>query len=168
MAPLLIKNRVLIMIHCCLQLLLWGQVLFHILPQRSKAPPKDLDPFCPTPASQAHPQNSKFLIQRVDREKCWNAPLLFHASAATKMHEDIWRNTATHSNMYSTRKVTVLATQGLRPQRFTFFPPRCVPDARPASVACSRPAPSPQDSTPSTSALQESGNLAILSNHPLD
>ena len=68
MAPLLIKNRVLIMITCCLQLLLWGQVLFHTLPQRTKAPPKDLDPFCPTPAYQAHPQNSKFLIQRVDRK----------------------------------------------------------------------------------------------------
>ena len=62
--------------------LLWGQVLFHTLPQRTKAPPKDLDPFCPTPAYQAHPQNSKFLIQRVDRKKCWNAPLLSHASAA--------------------------------------------------------------------------------------
>ena len=70
------------MIHCCLQLLLWGQVLFRILPQRTKAPPKDLDPFCPTPAYQAHPQNSNFLIQRVDRKKCWNAPLLSHASAA--------------------------------------------------------------------------------------
>ena len=82
MAPLLIKKRVLIIISCCLQLLLWGQVLFHILPQRSKAPPKDLEPFCPTPAYQAQPQISTFLIQRVVRKKCWNAALLSHASAA--------------------------------------------------------------------------------------
>ena len=76
------QKRLLVMVHCCLHLLLWGQLLFRSLPQRTKAPPKGLDPFFPTPAYQAHPQNSKFLIQRVDRKKCWNAPLLSHASAA--------------------------------------------------------------------------------------
>ena len=40
MAPLLVKKRVLLMVGCCLQLQVWGQVLFHILPQHTKPLPK--------------------------------------------------------------------------------------------------------------------------------
>ena len=112
------QKRVLIMISCSLQLLLWGQVLFHILPRQRKAPRKDLEPFCPTPAYQAQPQNSTFLIQRVVRKKCWNAALLSHASAAARMHEDISCNTATHNKVHSTQKVALLAARGLRPRSF--------------------------------------------------